>query len=82
METNCCNELVACGNEPADAGPIDCPAIIACYDACLYPPPGYEAGTPASCKPTCTTDDGGSQAQIDYDSLYNCAVSHCATQCQ
>lgn len=77
LEAKCCDKLKACyGQDPGDAGDVDCNTYSECISACNADPTAD-----ASCYETC--DAATNQAIITaYDILSEqCAATNCATEC-
>jgi hypothetical protein len=84
VNMNCCAAWTACAGEPAtEAGYTACEEIQGCVNQCIATSDaGADAGVAVviGCKAQCEamTDAG----VTDYDTLFGCAATMCAMQCQ
>lgn len=78
LDTSCCDKLKSCfGQDPGDAGDVDCNTYSQCISDCNNDP-----NAPDTCYDTC--DVATNQAiKTSYDVLLNCAKNNCgdATKC-
>jgi hypothetical protein len=82
LAQSCCATAATCQDEPTDAATTECADILDCVAKSISPPAdaGVDAEPGGVAKTMCEMTHSA-QAVADFEALYPCIQTNCATQC-